>query len=91
MTAQPPKIHSKPALQLLMDNVHQLRHPSGVIKHPYFQTQFAAPDSVQGIREMQQKFAEAILLLLQDNPEVLIPIMTAGGYKCIKARAKADA
>lgn len=91
MTTQPPKIHSKPALELLAANVHRLTHPAGVINHPYFGTQFAAPGSVKGIEEMQRKFAEALLLLLQDNIEVLIPMMTAGGYKCIKSRKTIEA
>jgi hypothetical protein len=88
MTAQPPKIHSKPLLELLIDNIARLRHPAGIIKHPYFDETFAA--NKDGVRDMKRKFCEAFCLLMQDNPELLIPIMTAGGYKCVKSRKTAD-
>ena len=88
MTTQPVRIVSKPALDLLVDNIANLKHPFGTIKHPYFDDRFAADK--EGVRDLRQKFCEAILLAFQDNPEVLIPILTHAGYECTKAPMESE-
>jgi hypothetical protein len=67
MSAQPfaVKIDDKETLQLLYDNLHNLEHPAGWIKHPYFDERFAAnPD---GVREVKKRFCEALVLLLEKH------------------------
>jgi len=87
-TTQPTTMHSKPALQLLEENIARLKHPAGIIKHPYFDDTFAA--NKDGVRDLRKKFCEGILLVFQDNPEVLVPIMTRAGYKCTKTRKQSE-
>ena len=62
MTAK--KIRNKEALQLLIENIANLPHPDGMIKHPYFDEMFAA--NKQGVRDLKRKFCEAIMLVLEE-------------------------
>ncbi|TDH48504.1 hypothetical protein E2F47_23600 [Mycobacterium eburneum] len=67
MAAQPKPvtIRSKAALELLVDNIANLEHPHGWIKHPYFDERFA--QNPAGVRELKRKFCEAVILLLEKN------------------------
>lgn len=62
------QIEDKETLKLLMDNIDNLEHPRGWIKHPYFQERFAGnPD---GVRETKRVFCEALVLLLEKNDKL---------------------
>lgn len=71
MSAQPPfsvKIDDRETFQILVDNIANLEHPLGWIKHPYFEERFAAnPD---GVRELKKRFCEAIVLLLEKHDKL---------------------
>lgn len=58
-------IRSTDALKLLIDNIGNLEHPHGWIKHPYFDERFA--QNPEGVRDLKRKFCEAIVLLLEKN------------------------
>lgn len=73
MPAQPFSAPVKDAatVKLLVDNIHNLEHPLGWIKHPYFQERFSGnPD---GVREVKKRFCEAIVLLLEKNDKLKTP------------------
>jgi hypothetical protein len=70
MPAQPlaVNVEDKEALKLLLDNIENLYHPRGWIKHPYFQERFSGnPD---GVREVKRLFCEAIVMLLEKNDKL---------------------
>jgi hypothetical protein len=53
------------AVRLLEDNIHNLEHPDGWIKHPYFNQRLTGHSTA--INAMKHKFCEAIIMLLEDN------------------------
>ena len=58
-------VEDKQTLQLLMDNISNLKHPNGWIKHPYFDERLAGnPD---GVRQIKRMFCEAVVMLLEEN------------------------
>jgi hypothetical protein len=61
----PAKIHDQATLKLLIDNIANLEHPLGWIKHPYFQERFTG--NADGVREMKKRYCEAIVLLLEKH------------------------
>lgn len=65
------KVNNRAALNTLMGNIHSLRHPDGMIKHPYFDERFSSNSA--GVREMKRKFCEAVILLLEENGHVVDP------------------
>ena len=67
MSAQPFTVNvgDKEALKLLVDNIHNLKHPGGWIKHPYFDARFSG--NPEGVNELKKRFCEAIVLLLEEN------------------------
>lgn len=69
-TAQPfsAKIEDKETLQLLLDNIHNLEHPLGWIKHPYFDDRFSTNRA--GVLEIKKRFCEAVVLLLEKNDKL---------------------
>lgn len=72
MTNQPTvNIEDKETLQLLIDNIHNLEHPAGWIKHPYFDERFSANRA--GVREVKRLFCEAVVLLLEKNERLKKP------------------
>lgn len=70
MPAQPTlaKTDHPDVVKLLTDNIHNLEHPLGWIKHPYFQERFAA--NQDGVREIKKRFCEALVLLLEKNDKL---------------------
>jgi hypothetical protein len=66
MTNQPvAQIEDRETLQLLIDNIHNLEHPAGWIKHPYFDERFA--QNREGVRQVKRIFCEAVVLLLEKH------------------------
>lgn len=69
ISAQPYKSTADPeSVNLLLDNIHNLEHPLGWIKHPYFQEQFSG--NPEGVREIKKRFCEAVVLLLEKNDKI---------------------
>lgn len=70
-------------LKVLMDNIHNLYHPLGWIKHPYFQPRmFATSDGMKteahpGQEEANKRFCEALLLLLDKHGKLKKPKVAA--------------
>ena len=61
-------IGDKQTLKLLMDNISNLKHPQGWIKHPYFDERFSGnPD---GVRQIKRMFCEAVVMLLEENDKL---------------------
>lgn len=73
MPAQPFSAPVKDAatVKLLVDNIHNLEHPLGWIKHPYFQERFSGNPG--GVREVKKRFCEAIVLLLEKHDKLKTP------------------
>lgn len=71
MPAQP-TTRDPAILKLLTDNIANLKHPRGWIKHPYFQEQFSG--NPEGIRELKTMFCEAIYDLLAENDKLKKPV-----------------
>ncbi|WP_136244777.1 hypothetical protein [Mycobacterium intracellulare] len=73
MPAQPTlaKTDHPDVVKLLTDNIHNLEHPLGWIKHPYFQEQFTA--NQDGVREIKKRFCEALVLLLEKHDKLKPP------------------
>lgn len=68
MPAQPfisAPVKDRATLDLLMDNISNLEHPLGWIKHPYFQDRFAG--NPEGVREIKKRFCEALVILLEKH------------------------
>lgn len=59
------KVDHPDVVTLLVDNVANLLHPLGWIKHPYFQERFSG--NPQGVREVTKRFCEAVVLLLEKH------------------------
>ena len=62
------KVEDEETLNLLIDNIANLSHPMGWIKHPYFDERFS--DNPDGVRQLKRRFCESIVLLLESNDKL---------------------